>query len=84
MLKVGEGNGNALQYPCLDNAMDKGVWWATVQGVTKSCARLSGYHSLSIGSTESRMRRAPYYCKWLGRTGSPQILCSTTLVRVEV
>ena len=33
--------------------MDKGVWWATVQGVTKSCARLSDYHSLSIGSTES-------------------------------
>ena len=48
-----EGNGNTLQYSCLDNAMDKGVWWATVQGVAKSCARLSDYHSLSIGSEDS-------------------------------
>ena len=29
----GEGNGNPLQYSCLENAMDKGVWWATVHGV---------------------------------------------------
>ena len=32
----GEGNGNPLQYPCLENPMDRGVWWATVQGVAKS------------------------------------------------
>ena len=25
----GEGNGNPLQYSCLDNLMDRGVWWAT-------------------------------------------------------
>ena len=31
----GEGNGNPLQYSCLENPMDKGVWWATVHGVTK-------------------------------------------------
>ena len=29
-----EGNGNPLQYSCLENSMDKGAWWATVRGVT--------------------------------------------------
>ena len=32
----GEGNSNPLQYSCLGNHTDRGVWWATVQGVTKS------------------------------------------------
>ena len=32
----GEGNGNILQYSCLGNLMDKGAWWATVQGSSKS------------------------------------------------
>ena len=32
----GEGSGNPLQYSCLENPMDKGVWWATVHGVTMS------------------------------------------------
>ena len=31
----GEGNGHPLQYPCLENAMDRGVWQATVHGVAK-------------------------------------------------
>ena len=30
-----EGNGNPLQYFCLENPMDSGPWWATVHGVTK-------------------------------------------------
>ena len=30
------GNGNPLQYPCLGIPMDRGAWWATVHGVTKS------------------------------------------------
>ena len=32
----GEGNGNPLQYSCLENPMDRGAWWAAVHGVTKS------------------------------------------------
>ena len=32
----GGGNGNPLQYSCLENPMDKGAWWATVHGVTNS------------------------------------------------
>ena len=33
---LGEGNGNPLQYSCLENSKDRGVWRATVHGVTKS------------------------------------------------
>ena len=32
----GGGNDNPLQYSCLENPMDRGAWWATVCGVTKS------------------------------------------------
>ena len=32
---TGEGNGNPLQYSCLGNPMDRGVWQATVHGVTR-------------------------------------------------
>ena len=32
----GEGNGNLLQYSCLENPMKRGAWWATVHGVAKS------------------------------------------------
>ena len=32
----GEGNGNPLQYSCLENSMDGGAWWATVHGVAES------------------------------------------------
>ena len=39
----GEGNGNAFQYPCLENPMDRGAWWATVHGVTKSWTQQSDY-----------------------------------------
>ena len=32
----GEGNGNPLQYSCLENSMDRGARWATVHGIAKS------------------------------------------------
>ena len=31
----GEGNGNPLQYPCLENPMDRRAWWASVHGVAR-------------------------------------------------
>ena len=36
----GEGNGNPFQYSCLGNPMDRGAWWSTVHGVTKSPTRM--------------------------------------------
>ena len=40
----GEGNGNPLQYSCLENPMDRGAWQATVHGVAKSQTQLSDSH----------------------------------------
>ena len=42
----GDGNGYSLQYSCLENSMDRGVWWATVHGVAKSQTQLSDQHIL--------------------------------------
>ena len=42
----GEGNGNPVQYSCLENPMDRGAWWATVHRVAK-VARLH-FHFLSL------------------------------------
>ena len=39
----GEGNGNPLQYSCLENPMDGGAWWATVHGVAKSRTQLGDF-----------------------------------------
>ena len=38
---LGEGNGNPLQYSCLEKSTDRGAWWATVHGVAKSQTQLS-------------------------------------------
>ena len=37
---LGEGEGTPLQYPCLENPMDGGAWWAAVYGVAQSRTRL--------------------------------------------
>ena len=37
----GVGNGNLLQYSCLENSVDRRAWWATVQGMSKSQTQLS-------------------------------------------
>ena len=38
---LGEGNGNPLQYTCLENSRKRGAWWAAVHGVTKSWVQLT-------------------------------------------
>ena len=43
-----QGNGNPLQYSCLENSMDGEAWWATVHGVAKSRTRLSDFTSLHL------------------------------------
>ena len=42
-LRVGEGNGTALQYSCLENPMDGGAWWVAVHGVAHCRTRLSDF-----------------------------------------
>ena len=39
------GNGNPLQYSCLENSMDRGAWWTIVHGAIKSWTRLFSQHS---------------------------------------
>ena len=54
---LGEGNGNPLQYSCLENPMNRGTWWAMVHRVSKSWTRLkplSGHmHALSVEGRHS-------------------------------
>ena len=57
----GEGNGYSLWYSCLKNSVDRGAWWATVQGVEKSQPRLSDFHTLG---------RILCLCSWRVNWGS--------------
>ena len=52
----GGGHGNPLQYSCLENAMDRGAWWATVHGVTECKARLNrlSTHADLVGLGDGR------------------------------
>ena len=73
---IGEGNGNPLQYSCLENPMDREAWKTTVHGITKSRTRLSDftllsnayytYTSLCLSGTLS------YYHTKIGGCGSRQ------------
>ena len=45
--RIGEGNGNPLQYSCLENPRDGGAWWAAVYGVAQSWTRLKRLSSSS-------------------------------------
>ena len=45
---IGEGNGNPLQYSCLENPRDGGAWWASAYGVTQSRTRLKWLSSSSM------------------------------------
>ena len=63
------GNGNPLQYSCLENSVDRGAWRATVHGVTKSltqlsvCARIhtpTHTHTCLLGSLEGNKSETQY------------------------
>ena len=43
-----EGNGNPLQYSCLENPMDRGAWWATIHRVTKSWTWMSTIRIINL------------------------------------
>ena len=48
----GGGNGNPLQFSCLENPMDSGAWWAAVHGVTKSRTQVSDWtHFRRLGDS---------------------------------
>ena len=51
-----EGNDNPLQDSCLENSMDRGAWWATVYGISKSQTQLRDSHFFIQGKTISRKK----------------------------
>ena len=86
-VELGEGNGNPLQYSCLENPMDGGAWWAAVHGVAKSRTLLNDFtftfhfhalekematHSMFLPG-ESQGRGSLVGCRLWGRTESDMI-----------
>ena len=51
---LGEGNGNPCQYACLGNPMDRGAWWATVQGFAKELDTTQELNNNYKGSTSTK------------------------------
>ena len=60
-----EGKGNPFHYTCLENSMDRGVWWATFQGVAKSWTQLSTTISRNIYNIF--MAVSPFIYKFFGK-----------------
>ena len=74
----GEGNGNPLQYSCLENPMDRGAWWAAVHGVAKSRTRLSDFtFTFHFHALEKEMATHSSALAWrISGTGEPRGLPS--------
>ena len=89
---IREGNGNPLQYSCLENHMDGGAWWVAVHGVTKSQTWLSNFtftfqfHVLEkemiTYSSRSRQEHWSVLAWRIPGTGEPAGLLSMGLHRV--
>ena len=81
---TGEGNGNPLQYSCLENPMDGGAWWAAVHGVAKSQIWLSNFTFTShFHALEKEMATHSSVLAWrIPGTGEPGGLPSMGLHRV--
>ena len=78
LLSIGEGNGNPLQYSCLENPRDGGAWWAAVYGVACNRTWLKWLSSSSSSSSTSNknlksiiLRRRAKLFKWNSQEISP-------------
>ena len=81
---IGEGNGNPLQYSCLENSRDGGAWWAAVHGVAKSQTWLSDFtFTFHFHALEKEMATHSSVLAWrIPRTGEPGGLPSVGSHRV--
>ena len=57
---MGEGNGNPLQYSCLESPVDKGAWWAAIYGVAQSRTRLKQLSNSSRSSNSHGYNESCY------------------------
>ena len=82
--KIGEGNGNPLQYSCLENSMDRGAWWAAVPGVMKSWTQLRDFtFTFHFPALEKEMATHSSVLTWrIPGTGEPIGLLSVGSHRV--
>ena len=81
---AGEGNGTPFQYSCLENSMDRGAWWAAVQGVSKNQTRLSDFtFTFHFHALEKEMATHSSVLAWrIPGTGEPGGLWSMGSHRV--
>ena len=83
-----EGNGNPLQYSCLENSMDGGAWWATVRGITKSQTWLSDFTFFHFLLSEGRpWIPFSFYFAWLANKTiyfTPLWLCNNWWVQQQI
>ena len=72
-IQCGEGNGNPLQYFCLESPMDGGAWWAAVHGVAKSWTRLRDFpFTFHFHALEKEMATRSSVLAWrIPGTGEP-------------
>ena len=79
-----EGNGNPLQYSCLENPMGRGDWWAALHGVAKSWTRLSDFtFTFHFHALEKEMATHSSILAWrIPGTAEPGELLSKGLHRV--
>ena len=82
---IGEGNGNPLQYSCLENPMDGRAWWAAVHGVTKGQTRLIDFtFTFHFHALEKEMATHSSVLAWrIPGKGEPGGLPSMGLHRVR-
>jgi len=69
-----EGNGNPLQYSCLENSMDRGAWWAVVHGVAKNQTRLSNQQKITVDGDYSHEIKRPLLLGKKDRTNLDSLL----------
>ena len=74
----GEGNGNPLQYSCMEKPMDRGAWWATVHGVAK-CRTRNTYFAV-FGHWENKDEKSLLLSPWILCLRSP---CNRRCVNVS-
>ena len=80
----GEGNGNPLQYSCLENPMDRGAWWAAVHEIARSWTRLRDFtFTFHFPALEKEMATHSSVLAWrIPGTAEPGGLPSMGLHRV--
>ena len=76
----GKVNGYSLQYSCLENPMDRGAWWATVQGVARSWMRTSEMYKLGLEKADKPEIKLPTFVgSWRKQESSRKTSTSASL-----